>query len=86
MLNGSLRLGLTPEQVRILCERTEGMGGSAQSTVTAATGPVSRPPGQGASTQNSLPSGSAMTVHETSPWPTSAGVAPRPCRRATRAA
>jgi hypothetical protein len=30
--------------------------GSAQSTVTAATGPVSRPPGQGASTQNSLPS------------------------------
>src|SRR6266568_1624334 len=63
-----------------------GHGPRAQSTVTAATGPVSRPPGQGASTQNSLPSGSARTVHETSPWPTSAGVAPRSCRRATRSA
>ena len=37
----------------------------------------------GLRTQNSLPSGSASTTHETSgPWPTSAGVAPSAVRRA----
>src|SRR6266700_995717 len=82
----ALRVGQARPRDVALADVDVGGAESAQSTVTAATGPVSRPPGQGASTQNSLPSGSARTVHETSPWPTSAGVAPRSCRRATRSA
>ena len=35
--------------------------------------------------QNSLPSGSLRTIHDCSPWPTSARVAPRPRRRSTAA-
>jgi 23S rRNA (adenine2503-C2)-methyltransferase len=42
-------------------------------------------PGRGASTQNSLPSGSAMTTQLTSPWPMSTRRAPRPSKRATSA-
>ena len=60
--------------------------GSAQSTTTSAIGPVSACRGFGSRTQNSLPSGSARTVHGTSPWPTSAGVAPSAVRRATTSA
>ena len=45
------------------------------------------PPRQrGVRTQNSLPSGSARTVHGTSPWPTSMSAAPRARSRATSAA
>ena len=40
---------------------------------------------RGSSTQNSLPSGSASTTQVSSPWPTSAWVAPRSSRRATSA-
>ena len=40
---------------------------------------------RGVRTQNSLPSGSARTVHGTSPWPTSTSVAPRARSRATSA-
>ena len=45
-----------------------------------------RMPQSGVRTQNSLPSGSARTVHGTPPWPTSAGVALRARSRATSAA
>ena len=41
---------------------------------------------RGVRTQNSLPSGSARTVHDTSPWPTSMSLAPRARSRATSAA
>ena len=41
---------------------------------------------RGVRTQNSLPSGSVKTVHDTSPWPTSMSVAPRARSRATSAA
>jgi hypothetical protein len=40
---------------------------------------------RGASTQNSWPSGSAMTTQLTSPWPMSMRVAPRETRRSTSA-
>lgn len=40
----------------------------------------------GVRTQNSLPSESARHTHGTSPWPTSASVAPRARSRATSAA
>ncbi len=48
---------------------------------------VGTAPGQrGVRTQNSLPSGSAMHVHGTSPWPRSTSVAPRARSRAASAA
>ncbi len=50
------------------------MGSSAEAAV-----PVYR----GLNTQNSLPSGSAMTTQLTSPWPMSIRVAPRATRRST---
>ena len=40
---------------------------------------------RGANTQNSLPSGSAITTQLTSPWPMSIRVAPREMRRSTSA-
>ena len=40
---------------------------------------------RGVSTQNSLPSGSAITTQLTSPWPMSIGVAPSATRRSTSA-
>ena len=40
---------------------------------------------RGVNTQNSLPSGSAMTTQLTSPWPMSIRVAPREIRRSTSA-
>jgi L-ascorbate metabolism protein UlaG (beta-lactamase superfamily) len=53
---------------------------------------LTQPPGPpatrdypGARTQSSLPSGSARTVQGTSPWPTSASVAPSPRSRSTSA-
>ena len=39
----------------------------------------------GVNTQNSWPSGSAITTQLTSPWPTSMRVAPRETRRSTSA-
>ena len=55
-------------------DRRPRRGGSARARAS--------PYGDG-STQNSLPSGSARTVHATSPWPMSARVAPRAINRST---
>ena len=64
-------------------------GGRIRSVVTplgrgVATGGSTRSQGAGA-TQNSLPSGSAITTQPTSPWPMSMRVAPRETRRSTSA-
>jgi hypothetical protein len=40
---------------------------------------------RGLNTQNSLPSGSAITTQSTQPWPMSTRVAPRATRRSTSA-
>ena len=48
-------------------------------------GPVARRHCPGGNTQNSLPSGSAITTQLTSPWPMSMRVAPRETRRSTSA-
>lgn len=50
--------------------------GSRVSITMAATAPVSTYSSRGSSTQNSLPSGSASTVHGTAPWPMSTRRAP----------
>ena len=59
-------------------------------SVAATRSPVTAEPGQAVGsrelrTQNSLPSGSASTTHDCSPWPTSTRVAPRSTRRFTSA-
>jgi ATP/maltotriose-dependent transcriptional regulator MalT len=48
LLNGSLRLGLTQEQVRLLCERTEGWAAGLQLVGLAARELSSRPDTRGA--------------------------------------
>ena len=70
-------LGAPSQQLRDLYDEVRGRIRALAERDAAASG---------TSTQNSFPSTSASTTQETSPWPTSAGVAPSAVSRSTSSA
>ena len=69
---------MTPTSTLEKTALTPSLGATTPGTLQAAAY-------RGVSTQNSLPSGSAITTQLTSPWPMSIRVAPRETRRSTSA-